>query len=383
MANLKVEFAGKEFKNPLILASATPSWDGEGMKIAGLAGIGGVVPKTIGPVQDWSAHPRNGRLQIIRYGGKPIGMVNLELFTTKSREDWIQKDLKVAREGGAVIQASVLAMPDPDETARLIQEVQASGCVDLLELNVSCPMPQHGVGLHIGKSPELTYQQTKSAKSAAKIPLLVKLTPTVFDMVEVALAAKEAGADGLAISNSVRSFAGVDIETGKPLLRGYGGYSGPAIKPIVMRHLSEVARQVDLPISAIGGVMSFREIIEYIMLGATTVQTCTAVMWNGYGVIGKWLADLEDWMDRKGYRSFDDIRGMALSGITTVEKLAELPALSAEIEQDKCSNCGICQKVCMYRAISGKGANHRVNKAVCDGCGACVQWCPSGAIVLA
>ncbi|MHB1405806.1 MAG: 4Fe-4S binding protein [Desulfitobacteriaceae bacterium] len=383
MADLKVNFAGVEFKNPVILASATPSWDGEGMKIAGLAGIGGVIPKTIGPIQDWAAHPRNGRFQIVRHGGKPIGMVNLELFTTKPREAWVKEDLAVAKEGGAVIQASILAMPNPDDTAALVEEIQASGMVDLFELNVSCPMPAAGVGMHIGKSPELTYKQAKAAKSAAKIPLTVKLTPTVFDMVEVAMAVKEAGADGVTISNSVRSFAGVDIETGKPLLHAYGGYSGPAIKPIVMRHLSEVARKVDLPISAIGGVMSFKEIVEYIMLGATTVQTATAVMWNGYGVISKWLKDLENWMDQKGYKSLDEIRGIALPYITTTEELAKLPSLFAGINEDKCTNCGICERVCMYRAISSNGTAYKVDKTACDGCGACAQWCPSGAVELA
>ncbi|MDA8333779.1 MAG: hypothetical protein M0Z41_02130 [Peptococcaceae bacterium] len=382
MANLAVTFAGVEFRNPLVLASATPSWDGEGMKRAGLAGVGGVIPKTIGPVQDWAAHPRNGRFHLIRHNGRPIGMVNLELFTTKTREAWVKEDLGVAKEGGAVIQASVLAMPDPEDTARLVEEIQGTGMVDLLELNVSCPMPAAGVGMHIGKSPELTYIQTKVAKSVAKRPLTVKLTPTVFDMVEVALSVKQAGADGLSISNSVRSFAGVDIETGKPFLRGYGGYSGPAIKPVVMRHLSEVARKVDLPISAIGGVMSFGEIIEYIMLGATTVQTATAVMWNGYGIISKWLKDLGDWMAKKGYKSIDEIRGIALPYITTTEELAKLPPLVAGISQDNCTKCGICERVCMYRAVSSIGGTYQVDKAACDGCGACVQWCPGGAVKL-
>ncbi|WP_227767324.1 4Fe-4S dicluster domain-containing protein [Zhaonella formicivorans] len=382
MADLRVTYAGVEFKNPLVLASATPGWDGEGMKRAGLAGIGGVIPKTIGPVQDWAAHPCNGRLQLIRHGGKPIGMVNLELFTTKTREAWIKEDLAIAKEGGAVMQVSVLAMPHPEETAQLVEEIQATGMADLLELNVSCPMPASTVGMHIGKSAERTYQQAKAAKSAAKIPLTVKLTPNVSDMVEIAQAVKEAGADGVTISNSVRSFAGVDIETGMPLLRGYGGYTGPAIKPIIMRHLSEVARNVDIPISAVGGVMSFKEIVEYIMLGATTVQTCTAVMWNGYQIIPKLLKDLENWLDAKGYKSLDEIRGIALPHITTVEELAKLPAKYANIEAEKCTNCGICERVCMYRAISAGDTAHYVTQANCDGCGLCAQWCPSGAIEL-
>ncbi len=382
MANLKVNYCGVEYRNPLVLASATPGWDGEGMRLAGEAGIGGVIPKTIGPRQDWAAHPTNGRFFLHRSGNKPIGMVNLELFTTKTRQDWIDAELALAKQGGATMHISILAMPDPDETAKLVQEIQNTGMADLLELNVSCPMPASTVGMHIGKNAQLVYLQTKAARAAAKIPLTVKLTPNVTDMVEIARAAQEGGADGITISNSIRALPGVDIETGIPFLRGYGGYTGPAIKPIIMRHLSEVTRAVDIPVSAVGGVMGFEEIVEYIMLGATTVQTCTAVMWNGYSHITKMLKDLDAWMDRKGYASLDEIRGKALPYITTVEELAKEPSKVAVIQEDLCTNCGICERVCFYRAISQVRGKRRVDPAQCDGCGACEQWCPIKAVTL-
>lgn len=382
MANLEVNYCGVKYRNPLVLASATPGWDGEAMKTAALAGIGGVIPKTIGPQQDWSAHPCNGRFHLHRYNNKPIGQINLELFTTMKRSEWVNRELKIAREGGAVVQCSILAMPEPEETAKLVEEIQATGMADILELNVSCPMPASTVGMHIGKSAERTFKQVKAGKSAAKIPFTVKMTPNVTDMVEIATAAKEAGADGLTISNSIRSFAGVDIDTGKPLLRAYGGYTGPAIKPIIMRHLTEVARNVDIPISAVGGVNSYKEVIEYIMCGATTVQLCTAIMWNGYDVITKIVSDLDRWMDEKGYKSFDEIRGICLDEITTVEELAKMPALHANIDRNKCTNCGLCERVCMYRAISEDDGARAVNTSMCDGCGACQQHCPFGAATL-
>jgi len=382
MANLKVNYCGVDYRNPLILASATPGQDGEGMRLAGEAGIGGVIPKTIGPRQDWAAHPCNGRLHLHKYQNKNIGMVNLELFTTFTRDQWIDRELEIAKKSGATMHISILAMPDPEDTARLVEEIQATGYADILELNVSCPMPQSTVGMHIGKDPELTYQQTKIAKQAAKIPFTVKLTPNVTDMVAVAQAVKEAGGDGVTISNSIRSFAGVDIETGEPFLRGYGGYTGPAIKPVIMRHLTEVARNVDIPISAVGGIMSYKEIVEYIMLGATTVQSCTAVMWNGYSMITRILKDLEDYMDRKGYKSFDEIRGIALDRIAPVEELAKLPPKFAKIDPDKCTTCGICKKVCFYRAIEEGSDTYVVDPSLCDGCGLCPQMCPVDAITL-
>lgn len=382
MADLSVHYCGVKYRNPLILASATPGWDGEGMRLAGKAGIGGVVPKTIGPRQDWAAHPRNGRIFLHRLKGKPIGMINMELFTTMTREAWLDHELARAKEGGATMHISILAMPDPEDTAKLVEEIQNTGLADILELNVSCPMPASTVGMHIGKNADRTYAQVKAGKNAAKIPFTVKLTPNVTDMIEIAQAAKEAGADGLTISNSIRSFAGVDIETGKPYLCGYGGYTGPAIKPIIMRHLSEVAKNVDIPISAVGGVSSYKEVIEYIMLGATTVQLCTAIMWNGYSIITKIINDLNTWMEQKGYKSFDEIRGIALKDITTVEELAKLPPKFAHVDHDKCTNCGLCQTVCMYRAIYEENGKRNANVSLCDGCGVCEQFCPTGAITL-
>ena len=382
MANLSVNYCGVNYRNPLVLASATPGWDGEAMRLAGEAGIGGVIPKTIGPKQDWADHPRNGRMFLHRYNGKPIGQVNMELFSTMTRDVWIDRELEIAKKSGATMHISILAMPDPDDTARLVEDIQNTGMVDLFELNVSCPMPASTVGMHIGKNPSLLKRQIEAGKSVAKVPFTVKLTPNDCDLVEVATVAKEAGADGLTISNSIRSFAGVDIETGHPYLRSYGGYTGPAIRPIIMRKLSEVARNVDIPLSGVGGVGSYRDVVEYIMLGATTVQLCTAVMWNGYGQITKILKDLDAWMDQKGYKSFDEIRGIALKDITTVEKLAEMPPLFAEIDADKCTGCSLCKRSCFYRAIEKQGDVCAADKSKCDGCGLCAQLCPAKAITL-
>lgn len=382
MANLEVNYCGVKYRNPLLLASSAPGWDGEALRLAAKAGAGGVIPKTIGPKMDWAAHPRNGRFWVYQIGGIPVGQINLELFTTMTRDDWIQHELEIAKAAGATMHISILALPNPDETAKLVQDLQGSGMVDIFELNVSCPLPATAVGLHIGKSAELTYQQIKAAKAVSQVPVTVKLTPNVPDMIEIASAAKEAGADGLTISNGVRAFAGVNIETGKPNQRACAGFTGPAIKPIVMRHVCEVAKNVDIPISAVGGVSSFKDIVEYIMLGATTVQTATTVMWKGYGIIGKMLSDLNDWMDKKGYCSVEEMRGIALNEITTIEELAKEPPKYASIKQDQCTSCGKCMTVCFYRAISRNGRKMVVDKLKCDGCGACTVWCPANAVTL-
>jgi dihydropyrimidine dehydrogenase (NAD+) subunit PreA len=380
--NLKVNYAGVEFKNPLVLASATPGWDGRHLRLAAEAGAAGVVPKTIGPVVDWAHHPRCGRLALVRSGKQPIGMVNLELFTTMTRERWIESELAEAQKGGARVIASILAMPDPAETAVLADQVQDTGAVDIFELNVSCPMPASTVGMHIGRNPTLVAHQVESVKKVARLPLSVKLTPNVADMVPIALAARDAGADGLVISNSVRAFAGVDISTGQPVLPAMGGYTGPAIKPIVQRHLAEVALKVDLPISAIGGIMGWREIVEYIMLGATTVQSCTAVMWGGYEAIPRMLKGLEDFMQERSVNSLDEIRGVALKHITTTEIYAKEPPKFALVDKSKCTGCGVCRRLCFYDAVTIENDRAFAARDKCDGCGLCALWCPVEAIVL-
>jgi dihydropyrimidine dehydrogenase (NAD+) subunit PreA len=384
MADLHVDFAGVTFRNPLVLASATPGWDGVRLREAGEAGFAAVIPKTIGPVQEWAAHPRNGRLSLYRVGRakRPIGMVNIELFTTKSRDEWLTRELAIAREGGAKIFASILAMPDPEDTAELARQVEASGLADLFELNVSCPMPASGVGMHIGKDPAMTAAQVAAVKGVSSLPLSVKLTPNVSSMVDIALAAVDAGVDALTISNSIRSFAGVDIETGVPYLRAYGGYTGPAVKPVIMRHVSEVARATDVPIAAVGGASSWRDVVEYIMLGASCVELATSVMWEGLGPIDAMLQGLAEFMDRKHFESIESFRGIALSHITTTEELAKEAPEFARVDHERCSICDVCSRVCFYGAIAEADGKITISRERCDGCGLCVEWCPKGALML-
>jgi len=384
MADLHVDFAGVTFRNPLVLASATPGWDGVRLREAGEAGFAAVIPKTIGPVQEWAAHPRNGRLSLYRVGRakRPIGMVNIELFTTKSRDEWLTRELAIAREGDAKIFASILAMPDPEDTAELARQVEASGLADLFELNVSCPMPASGVGMHIGKDPAMTAAQVAAVKGVSSLPLSVKLTPNVSSMVDIALAAVDAGVDALTISNSIRSFAGVDIETGLPYLRAYGGYTGPAIKPVIMRHVSEVAMATDVPIAAVGGASSWRDVVEYIMLGASCVELATSVMWEGLSPIDAMLQGLAEFMDRKQYESVESFRGIALSHITTTEELAKEPPQFARVDHERCSVCDVCSRVCFYGAIAEADGKITISRERCDGCGLCVEWCPKGALTL-
>ena len=388
MANLEVNIAGVKLRNPLILASATPSWDGERSNQAWQAGAGAVVPKSFGPPATWAQHPRCGRMKLVKSGKKRIGMINIELYTTMPLQEWLDRELGKAHAGGAALIASVVAQPDPEETAKNAKMIGDTGKVIMFEINVSCPMPlgSDQVGFQMGNDPEMCFRQVEAVKKAVNQPVGIKLTPTSPNMVPIAEAAAKAGADSLTIANSVRSFAGVDIKTGRPRLAAYGGYSGSAIKPITQRHVSEVARAVDVPIQAVGGISTWEDVVEYIMLGASAVQICTSIMWNGYDHFQKILDGLTEYMQQEGIDSLESIRGKTLPYIKTIEDLAQEPPRVAQVDPDVCTNlkkggCELCRPVCFYGAIRFDPKLSLIQEN-CDGCGLCTEICPVGALAM-
>ena len=388
MSRLETIFAGVKLRNPLMLASATTGWDGYGCRQAWLNQAGAVVPKTFAPPDKFQLHPRCGRLKMIRLGKTPIGMINNELYTTMTLEEWLEKELDIAHQEETAIIASIVAQPDPELTAANAKKIEATGKVIMFEINVSCPMPADAsrVGFLMGNDPDLCAHQVDALKRAVALPVGIKLTPTTHDMVPMAKASREAGADFVTIANSVRAFAGVDIDSGMPKLAAYGGYTGPAIKPITQRHVSEVARAVKIPISAVGGVSTWEDVVEYIMLGATTVQICTSVMWKGYGHFRTILRGLEGFMDQKGLTTLEEIRGRALSHIATIEEMAETTPMVAVVDPEICLNltkgkCKVCENACFYRAIQF-APRLKLEPHNCDGCGLCVEICPVAALRL-
>jgi dihydropyrimidine dehydrogenase (NAD+) subunit PreA len=295
---------------------------------------------------------------LFKIGNRPYGMINLELFSTLPLKLWLERELKVAAEGGAPIIASIVACPEPSDTQKTATAVVDTGYASMVEINVSCPMPVGEVGMHIGRDPNLVSEQVRAVKEAVEVPVAVKLSPNYAYIDEVAKAAEDAGADAISATNSVQSFYGVDIEKGIPKLPAFGGYSGPAVKPITMKCVAQIAGKVNIPISAIGGISTWEDVVEYIMVGATTVQTCTAVMWKGRGVFNELATGLRTFMRRNEYNRIEDLRGIALRHLTTVEELSKLNPMYANVDRGLCTECKICVKVCQYDAIKmmgGKG----------------------------
>jgi len=384
MIDLSIDFAGVKFKNPILTSSMTFGWSGEALKKAGLAGAGGVACKSIGSPAETFEHPRCGRMVLYRYNGVPIGMQNNEIFSTINLQDWLDKELKIATEGRARMVVSIVANPNPADTADLAKKVADTGLVDIFELNVSCPMPAANVGMNIGKNPRLVAEQVRAVKKACPdIALMPKLTPNISDVAIIAKACEDSGADAIAATNSIQAFVGIDVETERPLLPAFGGYSGPCVHPIMLRIVAQIAQAVKIPISGIGGVSNWKQAIEMMMVGASTVQIGTGIMWRGYKVIDDILSGVESFMVRKGYKSTKELVGVALKHIMTTEEMAKLPPVVAVLDEDLCIGCGNCVKVCGYNAIEMKENDiAKINIDNCDGCGLCVQICPNDALKL-
>jgi dihydropyrimidine dehydrogenase (NAD+) subunit PreA len=268
--------------NPFLLASAPPARTAEMIKRAFAAGWGGAVTKTItlDPPQD--VRPR---LQPLRYRRRRVGMENIELISRLTVDEWLEgiADVKASYPDRA-LWASIMAAPVKADWQALTCAIQQAGA-DALELNVSCPhgMPSRGMGAFIGQSAELTGDVVSWVKAVATVPVIVKLTPNVTDIAFVARAAHRAGADALCASNTVSALIGVDLGTLMPLptvggQSTYGGYSGPAIKPIALRCVARIAKATGLPVSGMGGVCAGEDAAESMTVGARTVQVGTAVM---------------------------------------------------------------------------------------------------------
>ncbi len=389
MANLRVDFAGMRFPNPFMLASAPPTRTAEMIKRAFAAGWGGAVTKSIALEP---AHDLQPRLHPLRYRKRNVGMENVELTTQLTVEQWQREiaDVKAAYPSRP-LWASIMDAPVKKNWQRLAEAVQEAGA-DALELNVSCPhgMPSKGMGAFIGQNAELTGSVVGWVKEIARVPVVVKLTPNVTDIAFVAQAAKENGADALCTINTVSGMIGVDLDTltPQPAVGGvstYGGYSGPGVKPLALRCVAQIAKATGLPVAGLGGLSTWEDAVEFMAVGASTVQVGTAVMWNGYGIIEGLAKGLSGYLDRKGFADLKSVIGAALPKIVEFPEMPLTPRAKASVN-DSCNGCLLCIPACAdggFHAITGaKGEIVTIDAAECDGCGLCIMVCPLGSITM-
>lgn len=351
--NLSAHVAGIRSPNPFWLASAPPTNTGYQISRAFEAGWGGAVWKTLGHEPIVNVSSRYGGLSYD--GRKMMGFNNIELITDRSLAINLKEIREVKREfPDRAVVVSLMVDSNRESWHDIVRQTEDTGC-DGLELNFGCPhgMSERGMGSAVGQVPEYAQMVTEWVKEVAQTPVLVKLTPNVTDIIPVGLAAKNGGADGVSLINTVNSIIGVDLDTFNPIPHvagkgSHGGYCGPAVKPIALNMVQQLASnpRFGIPISGIGGVQAWQDAIEFMLLGAANVQVCTAVMHYGFRIVEHLSSGLENWMREKGFATLDQFIGRSVQSVGNWNTLDLGYKVVAEIDQSKCVHCGLCFIAC-------------------------------------
>ena len=386
--DLSINFCGLEFENPFLLSSGPPTVRPETIERAIEAGWAGAVTKALGSEPRPNPHPR---IVASTYEGRVIGVENIESVIYPLKE-WLPKIRKLKNKyPEKILIPNLMGGADPSSWQKMIKEAQEAGA-DMIELNLSCPLTEEVrvVGATVGQDPKSIYEATKCAKEVANVPIMVKLTPNVTDITLIAKAAERGGADALSAINTVLAFVGIDLETMEPKpsvngLSSFGGLSGPAIKPVSLRSVAQVAKSTKLPISGIGGISTWEDAVEFFMVGASTVQLCFAVMFKGYKLINSLKDGVSAYLLKKGFSSVKDVVGYVLPKIKSLEKLDFSYWIIPELDESKCTKCGLCYLACTdagFGAIKLRKGLPTIDEKKCDACGLCTQVCRFKALVL-
>ena len=387
MVDLSANFVGIKSPNPFWLASAPPTDCKINVERAFRAGWGGVVWKTLGEVGPPAVNVSGPRYGVLHGPDRRVLALNsIETIADRDLAVNLQEIKQVKRAWPDRAVAVSLLVPGEEESLReILARVEETGC-DGVELNFSCPPG----AFELGETPETIETATRWCKAHTRMPVIVKLTPNVADIRHPARAAQRGGADAVSLINAIASIMGVDLDAMTPVdpidgKGAHGGMCGPAVKPIALAMVAEIARDpmtAGLPISGIGGVTTWRDAAEFIALGAGNVQVCAAAMTYGFKIIDELTSGLKNFMAAKGYQRIDDFRGRAVENVTDWRFLNLSYVAKAEIDQSLCIKCGRCHIVCedtARQAIFATADGERkfvVNDARCIGCNLCALVCP-------
>lgn len=387
MAQIDIEFCGVRFPNPFVLAAAPTTDSAEMVARAFEAGWAGAVLKTTSvesePVD--LVYPMMVGLDLD--GRRQVALENIDLISER-HIDRVEQDVRELKRSfpDRVVMASIMGARK-EHWQELVVRLEEAG-LDIIECSFSCPhgMPERGMGSAVGQDPELTEMTARWVKEAARrAPVVIKLTPQIADITAAAQAVKRSGADGVCAINTVKGLMGIDLETFVPLpnvggYSTYGGISGPAIKPIALRCVAEIASKVQIPITAAGGVTTWRDAVEFLLVGARTVQVCTAAMRYGFGIVEDLIDGLNNFLDARGFARVEDLVGKSLPYIVEHSRLPRGQRVRARIDAQKCIRCDVCYVACRdggHQAIEvGDDRLPRVREDRCVGCGFCATVCP-------
>ncbi len=388
MPSLKTNCAGITSPNPFWLASAPPSNSGEQVQRAFDAGWGGAVWKTLGqPIQNVSS-----RFGAVRWrGNSGVGFNNIELITDRPLETNFREIYETKKKYPDNALVVSLMVETREEWREIIKRSEDAGA-DGIELNFGCPhgMCERGMGSAVGQEPKINERITSWAKEFSSIPVLVKLTPNVGDIVPHGLAAQAGGGDGVSLINTVKSIIGVDIDSfvPKPTVGGKssnGGYCGAAVRPIALHMVASLSRdpRFNIPLSGIGGITNWRDAVEFILLGSSSVQVCTEVMLRGYRIVEDMNEGLLNYMRDHGFETLDDMIGKAIPSVADWGDLDLNYEIVAEINSETCIGCQVCLVACHDGAHQCIHADPDPNVRIpivdldeCVGCNLCQIVCP-------
>jgi dihydropyrimidine dehydrogenase (NAD+) subunit PreA len=391
MRDLSIDFCGVHFLNPVMLSSSPVSNTGEMVGRAFDAGFGGVAFKTIGMGDVKIIHPSPRMAGYDYESKKMVGLQNVEQISDRPLADNLA-DIRYLKHHWPdhVVIASIMGFSS-DEWKTLAVACQDAGA-DMLELNFSCPhMTVEGSGMKVGQAFDLVEQFSAEVKSVVQIPVLAKMTPNVTDITEPALSAKAGGADGLAAINTVSAITEIGLDDLVPRPNVFGksamsGYSGPAVKPIGLRCITQMAQHPDLgiPISGMGGIETWIDAVEYLLCGASTLQITTGVIHYGYRIVEDILDGMSHFMDQHGFDRVEDFVGKALPNIVPTDEFDLARQGIASYDMDRCVGCGQCHIIChdaggQCLAWDGDERRPQMDEGRCLACMICSFVCPVSA----
>lgn len=389
--DLSIDFLGVHFDNPFCLASSPVGNCYEMCRKAYQAGWGGVYFKSVAPAS-FVINEVSPRFDTLKKEGTDfVGFKNMEQTSERPFEDSMADMARLKKEfPNKVLIASIMGPTEADWT-ELARRATATGA-DMLELNFSCPqMTTHAMGSDVGTNPELCEKYVAAAKRGTDLPIVAKMTPNITDMVPSAEAALRGGAAGISAINTVKSIANLDLQNlvGVPMIDGkssVSGYSGKAVKPIALRFVNELYKRIPgVQISGIGGIETWEDAAEFILLGARNLQVCTAIMEYGYRIIDDLTSGLAYYMEERGVDHLEDLVGLASANMLPAEELDRSYKVYPAFDMDKCVGCGRCYVSCYdgaHQALAWDEEKRRpvLDRERCVGCHLCALVCPARAI---
>lgn len=384
--DLSIDFLGVKCENPFFLSSSPVGSNYEMIKKAFEAGWGGVYYKTIGVYIPDECSPRFdiGRKEDLAW----TGFKNMEMISDKPLEVNLEYISRLKEDFPTKVMAVSIMGSNDEEWVYLTKKVTEAGA-DIIELNFSCPqMDSHEMGSDVGQNPNLVAHYTKLCVENTHLPVVAKMTPNIGHMEIPAEAAVKAGAKGIAAINTIKAITNLDLEsvTAMPAINGkssISGYSGAAVKPIALRFITQMKQYEplkDVPITGMGGIETWQDALEFLLVGASNLQVTTAVMQYGYRIVEDMISGLSHYMDERGIDKLEDLVGLALPNIVGADEIDRDFKIIPEINYDKCVKCGRCYVSCFDAAHQAIDWDSEERKPIindnCVGCHLCLNVCP-------